>query len=483
MELILQQVVGSQMMSLLDGFSGYNQIKVKHLDRYKTTFTTRWGTFAYDRMPFGLVNAGVTFQRAMHIAFDDLIGVILQVYLDDLTVHSRFRTDHFSHLRQVFICCRKYGMSLNPNKSVFGGVVGKLLGHVVSKAGISIDPKRFKAISVVPALTSKKSIQAFMGKINFVRKIIPNFAFIVKPIHNLLKANHTFVWNEQANKSFIKIKDALSSTPVLATPDFSKDFIIYTNATEEAVAAILMQKKLQNHEQPIAFMSQSLSDAAIQYTLIEKHAYALVKAIEKFRHYILGKHIVVKVPLHAVKYLLSQTYLSGKLANWLTKIQEHDLSIETVNTIKGRGLALHLAQHSVPSSNPELEDGDDSNLFFADMIPSDLVLIHLWYSDILYYLNHEKCPENLNSHQRRKLRLDSSKYVIVNNHLFYRSYDGLLLRCIDDHGAQTVLESMHGSPHDVLPSGGHFATKSTAHKILRSGYYWLTLFHDLHLFI
>ena len=120
--------------------------------------------------------------------------------------------------------------------------------------------------------------------------------------------------------------------------------------------------------------------------------------------------------------------------------------------------------------------------FFPDMIPSDLVN-HLWYSDILYYLNHEKCPENLNSHQRRKLRLDSFKYVIVNNHLFHRSYDGLLLRCIDDHGAQAVLESMHGSSHDVLPSGGHFAAKSTAHKILRSGYYWPTLFHDSHLFI
>ena len=97
MELILQQVVGSQMMSLLDGFSGYNQIKVKRLDRYETTFTTRWGTFAYDRMPFGMVNAGAMFQRAMHIAFDDLIGVILQVFLDDLKSHSRFRTDHFSH--------------------------------------------------------------------------------------------------------------------------------------------------------------------------------------------------------------------------------------------------------------------------------------------------------------------------------------------------------------------------------------------------
>jgi len=433
-------------------------------------------------MPFCLVNAGVKFQHAMHIAFDDMIGIILQVYLDDLMVHSRFCTDHFSHLRQFFLHCRKYGMSLNPNKSIFGGAAGKILGHVVSEAGISIDPKRVKAISVVPYPTSKKSIQAFMGKINFVRRSIPNFAFIVKPIHNLLKANQTCVWNKQANKSFLKIKDALSSAPVLATPNFSKDFILHTNATEEAIAAILMQKKLQNDEQPIAFMSQSLSDVAIQYRLIEKHAYALVKAIEKFRHYILGKHTIVKVPLHAVKYLLSQTYLSGNLANWLTKFQEHDLSIETVNTIKGRGLALHLSQHSVPSSNYELEDGDDSNLFFADMIPSDLSN-HPWYNDILYYLNHEKCLENLNSHQRRKLQFNSSKYFIVNNHLFRRSYDGLLLRCIDDHGAQDVLESMHGSLHDVLPSGRHFVAKSTAHKILTSGYYWPTLFHDSHLFV
>jgi hypothetical protein len=89
MEMILQQVAGSQMMSLLDGFSSYNQIKVKRADKYKTTFITRWGTFSYERMPFGLSNAGATFQRAMQIDFDDLIGKIIQIYLDDLTVYSR----------------------------------------------------------------------------------------------------------------------------------------------------------------------------------------------------------------------------------------------------------------------------------------------------------------------------------------------------------------------------------------------------------
>ena len=106
-------------------------------------------------------------------------------------------------------------MSFNPNKYVFGATTGKLLGHVISEVGISIDPERVKAISFVPAPTSKKSIHAFMGKINFVRRFIPNFAYIFKPIHNLLKANQTFIWNEQANNSFLKIKDALSSALVL----------------------------------------------------------------------------------------------------------------------------------------------------------------------------------------------------------------------------------------------------------------------------
>jgi hypothetical protein len=127
--------------------------------------------------------------------------------------------------------------------------------------------------------------------------------------------------------------------------DFENYFIIYTNATEEVISAILLQKYYHNNEQPIACMSQSLYDDEFKYTLIEKHTFSLVKSIEGFHHFILGKHTQVKFLLPAIKFLLSQTHLSGKLANWLTKIQEHDFTITTSNTIKGRDLALHLAQH------------------------------------------------------------------------------------------------------------------------------------------
>ena len=139
-------VSGSELFSLLDGFSGYNQVLVAEEDRLKTTFRTRWGTFSYRRIPFGLINAGATFQKAMDIAFRGLIGRSAVVYLDDITIFSKKREEHAFHLRQIFERCRKYGISLNPKKCVFVVTEGKLLGHVVSKEGISIDPKRVKAI-------------------------------------------------------------------------------------------------------------------------------------------------------------------------------------------------------------------------------------------------------------------------------------------------------------------------------------------------
>jgi hypothetical protein len=130
-------------------------------------------------------------------------------------------------------------MSLNPTKSIFGVISGKLLGHIVSDYGINIDPERGIAIQNLPIPSSKKQNSIFMGKINFVRRFIPDFARMVKPIHNLLKKDQIFAWTQETEKAFVDIKNAIVS-PVLEKPDFSKDFIIYTNATEEAIFDILL---------------------------------------------------------------------------------------------------------------------------------------------------------------------------------------------------------------------------------------------------
>jgi hypothetical protein len=197
METLLQRVTGSKIMSMLDGFSGYNQVLVRKEDQNKTTFTTPWGTFEYLRMPFGLLNAGATFQRAMDFAFHKLMGKIIKIYQDDLIVFSKERFDHISHLRQVFERCRKYGISLNPAKSILGVDEGKLLGHIITKDGVKMDPERVQAIQQVPLPQTKKALQSFLGQINFVRRFIPNLAETLKPIQRLLKKDVKFEWTKE----------------------------------------------------------------------------------------------------------------------------------------------------------------------------------------------------------------------------------------------------------------------------------------------
>jgi hypothetical protein len=167
-----------------------------------------------------------------------------------------------------------------------------------------------------------------MGTFNFVTKFVPNFVVIVKPIHNMLKHDQYFSWTKDVKKSFVGIKMAISFAPVLEKLDFDKDFIFYTNSIEEVIYVVLFHKDDQNKEKHVAYMSESLSDDEINNSLIEKKSFSLFTTIEKFCRFILGKHTQVKVPLHVVKFLLSQNHLSGKLAHWLGKIQEHDLKIK-----------------------------------------------------------------------------------------------------------------------------------------------------------
>jgi hypothetical protein len=304
--------------------------------------------------------------------------------------------------------CRKFGISLNPSKSIFVVTKVKLLEHNVSDSGISVDPERIIVILNLPAPTSKKEFQYFMGVINIIHRFVPNFAMIFKPILNLLKQYHYFSWTDDVKNDFVGIKKVKIYAPVLAKMDFEKEFMIYTNATEGDFFAILMQCDDQGNEKPVAHMSQILFDDEFKYSFIEKIAFALVKAVEKFRHFILGKNTLVKVSLPTVKFFLSQTYHSGKLAHWISKIQEHDLTIMTSNTIKGRDLSLHLAHHVETSEEIDEHDSSLSTLFYIDnqILP---VSEHSWYKYLVYYLKNKKCPDNLDTHKQEGFALNLLK--------------------------------------------------------------------------
>jgi hypothetical protein len=151
-------------MSMIDGFLGYNQMALHEDEKEKNAFTTPWGTFMYDKMLFGLMNAGTTFQQVMEIAFVSERDKFVVIYLDDLTVFSNFDVEHFVHLKHTFEKCIKFSLSLNPKKSHFVMQEGKLLGHIVSREGIKIDPKRVEAIDTINIPRNRKEIQSVFGK-------------------------------------------------------------------------------------------------------------------------------------------------------------------------------------------------------------------------------------------------------------------------------------------------------------------------------
>lgn len=259
MEQILHTVAWSKIFSMLDGFSSYNQVIIKPKDQHKTMFTTKWVTFAYQKMPFGLFNVGATFQRAMDISFRELINKIILIYLDYLTMFLKHKEDHFDHLELVFHKCLEFGVSLNPKKNIFGVPQGKFLGHAVSKEGVSIDPDHIKAIKELPLPVNKKGVQSFLGKINFVSRFIPDFVDMVRPIMLMLKKAMHFKWTAEAKEVFEKIKEAISSAPILANLDMSQDLIMYIFASDFSIAIVLTQKDMESKsEHPIAFHSKTL---------------------------------------------------------------------------------------------------------------------------------------------------------------------------------------------------------------------------------
>jgi hypothetical protein len=176
---IIDNCTRSVIFSFMDGFSGYNQIDILPSDQHKTTFIFPWGTFTYRKLPFGLKNVGATFQWAMSYAFHD-IKHIVEPYLDDLPAHSTHREDHIDHLRAIFLRCWFYNIRLNPHKCIFIVETGRLLGFMVSKDGIRVDPLKVKDILALPPPNNLNQLQSLQGKENFLRCFICNYAEITK---------------------------------------------------------------------------------------------------------------------------------------------------------------------------------------------------------------------------------------------------------------------------------------------------------------
>jgi hypothetical protein len=231
-----------------------------------------------------------------------------------------------------------------------------------------------------------------------------------------------------------------------------------------------LQKNDQGDEQPIAFMRKNLRDSEMNYTITEKQAYALVKSLKHFRTYVGYNKIKAFVPYPTVKDVLSQQDCLGSRGKWVSQIQEYDLEIKPSKIIKGQGLAKMLTE----SNQEAIEMGEKEQI---NVVVSEIENDE-WYSDIIYYLKNLTCPDHLVDHKRRSLRLKAMKYCLTEDGLGWRNPDGVILRCVNKEEADKLVVDLHSGY-----CGGHFAAHTTSHKILREGYYWPTIFSDMHRYV
>jgi ribonuclease HI len=592
-ETLINAAAGHQILSFMDGNAGYNQIFMAPEDIHKTAFRVPGavGLFEYVVMTFGLKNAGVTYQRAMNHIFHDLIGNLVEIYIDDVVVKSASVEGHLDDLRQILERTRKFGLRINPKKCAFGVSVAQFLGFLVHERGIEIGLKSQEAVRTMVPPTTKKELQQLIGKINFVRRFISNLSGRIEPFMELvkIKTNEEFRWGAEQQRAFKEIKEYLLRPPVLVPPQQDRPFYIYVSVGDTSIASVVVQL-YDGKERVVFYLSRRMLDAETRYPDMEKLCLCLFFTCTKLRHILLSAEVIIICKSDVIKHMLSAPVLKGRLGKWMFALSEFDIRYQPAKAVKGQVLAdliaervntniaalsvrawamyfdgsvcgdgcgisillvsprgatysfsirlptictNNLAEYEAVHKGMELllEAGAEAIEVFGDskLVISQLTEEYRCESELLFllwvqcqeliaqfrYINFYWIPRDRNAeandlaqlasgyktdgsnHQvylldqrdwradifnylkdsargaPNRIRYKAMRYVLIGDDIFYRTLEGLLLKCLGPVESNRLLHEVHE---------GMCGTHQSAHKmkwlIKRSGYYWPTMLED-----
>ncbi|GJW14239.1 reverse transcriptase domain-containing protein [Tanacetum coccineum] len=399
---------------------GYHQIQMAESDEEKTAFHTIQGVYCYTKMPFGLKNAGATYQRLVDKAFDNQVGRNIEVYVDDLVIKSHTEVEMLRDIDETFRTLRKINMKLNPKKCMFGAVEGMFLGYMISPEGIKPCPDKTEAVLQLPSPRTIKEVQSLNGKLASLNRFLSKSA-------------------EKAEQTFKQLKQNLSELPLLVAPKPKEELIVYMSATHGAISAVLMT------ERGTGSTSQRLDSKLVANQVLGTYVAKeenMVKYLEKTKSLISG----------FANFSISQVPRSkNKKADALSKIASTSFA--------------HLSKQVLVEILKEksIQEGEVATVVEEEG-PT-------WMTPIMEYLKDGTLPGDRK--EASKLRIKARQYELLDGILYKRSFLKPWLRCVGPLQADYVIREIHEGSCSM-----HAGPRSVVAKAMRLGYYWPTMHRD-----
>lgn len=330
-DMILNKLRDAKFLTSIDLRQAFFQIPLDESSRSKTAFAVYGkGLFQFCVMPFGLANSPKTMVRLMDIVLNPAIVPYCFVFLDDIIVATPTFELHLKILKEVFNRLKDANLTVNLKKCEFCRPSLKFLGFIVDRQGLRTDPEKVSAILNYPTPKTTTEIKRLIGLVSWYRRFVKDFSSISSPINDLLhgrKKGQPIVWSPEAERAFSEIKSRLTSAPILASPDFSRPFVIQCDASDTGVGAVLYQE-CDGAEHPIAYASKGLTKAQRAYSVTEKELIGVLFGIEKFRSYVEGTHFVVETDHSSLLWLTKLSNPSGRLTRWAVTLSQYDFTIK-----------------------------------------------------------------------------------------------------------------------------------------------------------
>ena len=316
-------------MTSFDLEKGFFQMELDENSKQYTAFSVPHNLYEFNRLPMGLSTSPAQFQRCMNQTFRDYINQFLVIYLDDILLYSRTFSEHLDALRCVLTRLREAGLKLRAANTQLARKELKFLGFRVTSEGIKADSRICEDVKNFPQPKTVKQPRGFLGLAQFYKRFIKDYAKIAKPLNNLLKKGERFAWSEECDESFLSIKDALTSPPILAHPDLEKCFRLYTDASDYAVGYVLSQDDDAGREKVVAYGGKSLQKYQLSYGVTEKEMLAAYSGVIHFDHYLRHNQFELITDHSALESLLTkQKELKGKFARWAAELLNYTFTVK-----------------------------------------------------------------------------------------------------------------------------------------------------------